>query len=67
MLCVITHIREDVFKNSQNKHNIQVNNVIRKHFGGSTEKELHGTLDTFWSEYTLFNHKNNLFGSNELI
>ena len=29
MLCVIPHIREDVFKNAQNKHHIQVNNVIK--------------------------------------
>ena len=28
MLCVITHIREFVFKNAQNKHYIQVNNFI---------------------------------------
>ena len=28
MLCVIPHIREYVFKNEQNKHHIQVNNVI---------------------------------------
>ena len=30
MLCVIPHIREDIFKNAQNKHHIQVNNVIQK-------------------------------------
>ena len=47
MLCVIPHIREDVFKNAQNKHHIQVNNVIKTLFSGSTEKELHGTLDKF--------------------
>ena len=28
MLCVIPHIRGDVFKNAQNKHHIQVNNVM---------------------------------------
>ena len=50
MLCVIPHIREDVFKYSQNKHHIQVNNVIKTLFAGSTEKELHRTLDNFWSE-----------------
>ena len=33
MLCVIPHIREDIFKNSQNKHHIQVNNVIKKIMG----------------------------------
>ena len=38
MLCVITHIWEDVFKTSQNKHHIQVNNVIKTLFSGSTEK-----------------------------
>ena len=55
MLFIIPHIREDVFKNAQNKHHIQVNNVIKTLFSGSTEKELHGTLDTFWSEYKNFN------------
>ena len=34
-------------------------------FSGSTEKELHGNLDTFWIEYTLFNHKNNPFDRND--
>ena len=29
MLCVITHIRENVFKNEQNNHHIQVNTVIK--------------------------------------
>ena len=67
MLCVIPHIREDVLKNAQNKHHIQVNNVIKTSFSGSTEKELHGTLDTFWSKYTKFNHKNDLFDRNEFI
>ena len=66
MLCVIPHIREDVFKNAQNKHHIQVNNVIKKN-SGSTEKELHGDLDTLWSEYTLFNHNNDPFDSNNFI
>ena len=64
MLCVIPRIREDVFKNAQNKHHIQVKNVIKNLFSGSTEKELHGALDMFWSEYTLFNHKNDPFDSN---
>ena len=32
MLCVIPHIREDVFKNAHNKHHIQVNNVIKTLF-----------------------------------
>ena len=38
MLCVIPQIMEDVFKNAQNKHCIQVNNVIKTLFDGSTEK-----------------------------
>ena len=42
----------------QNKHHIQVNNVIKTLFAVSTEKELHGDCDTFCSEYNLFNHKN---------
>ena len=67
MLCVIPHIREDVFKNAQNNHHIQVNNVIKSFFFVSTEKDLHEALDTFWSEYTLFNHKNDPFDSNGFI
>ena len=67
MLCVIPHIREDVFKNEQNKHHIQVNNVIKSLFSGSTEKELHESLDMFWSEYTNFNQNNDPFDGNEFI
>ena len=36
-------------------------------FSGSTKKELHETLDNFWSEYKTFNHKNDPFDSNEFI
>ena len=67
MLCVIPHIREYIFKNAQYKNHIQVNNVIKMLFAVSTEKELHESLDTFWSEYTLFNHKNDPFDSNDFI
>ena len=67
MFCVIPHIREDVFKNAQNKHHIQVNNVIKTLFAGSTQKELHGTLATFWSEYINFNQNNDPFDSNEFF
>ena len=44
-----------------------MNNVIKTLFAGSTERGLYGTLDTFWSEYTKFNHKNDPFDSNEFI
>ena len=64
MLCVIPHIREDVFKIAQNKHHIQVNNVIKTLLAESTEKESHRTLDTFWSEYNLSNNKNDPIDSN---
>ena len=67
ILCVIPHIREDVFKNEQNKHHIQVNNVIKILSAGSNEKELHGALYAFWSEYTLFNIKNYPFDRNDFI
>ena len=67
MLCVIPFIREDVFKNAQNNHHIQVNNVIKTLFAGSNEKELHKTLHTFWSEYKNSNQKNDRFDSNEFI
>ena len=40
MLGVITHIMEDFFKNAQNKHQIQVNNVTKTLFYGSTEKRV---------------------------
>ena len=67
MLCVITHIREDFFKNAQNKYHIQVNNVIKTFFDGSTEKELHENIDTFWSEYKNFNQKIDPFDRNKFI
>ena len=54
IICVIHHIREDLFKNSNGKHHFQVNTVINNLFAGSTEKYLHETLDTFWSEYKKF-------------
>ena len=44
-----------------------MNIFIKSLFAGSTLKELHETLDTFWSEYTNFNHKNGPFKSNEFI
>ena len=37
MLCVIPQIIEYVFKDTQNKHHIQVNNDIKTLFAGSTE------------------------------
>ena len=67
MLCVINNIREDVFKNAQNNHHTQVNNVIKPLFYESTEKELHETLKKFWSEYNSFNNKNDLFDGNKFI
>ena len=67
MLCVITHIRKDIFKNAQNNHHIQVNTVINILFVRSTEKQLHETLNRFWSDYTRFNNKNDHFDSNEFI
>ena len=36
-------------------------------FSVSTETKLHEYLDTFRSEYTLFNHKNDPFDSNDFI
>ena len=67
MLYVIPYIREDVFKSAQNKHHIQVNNDIKTLFAGSTEKELYGAIDVFWSEYTLFNNNNDPFDRNDFI
>ena len=46
---------------------IQMNNVIKNLFGGSSKKELHETLITFWSEYKKLNNYNDTFDSNELI
>ena len=67
ILYVITHIRKYFFKNGQNNHHIHFNNVINTFCTGSTEKELHETLDTFCSKYTNFNIKNDHFDSNEFI
>ena len=44
-----------------------MNNVIKSFFVGSTEKELHETLDMFWRKYTNFNNNNDPFDSNEFI
>ena len=67
MLCVITHIGEDVFKDAQNHHHIQVNTVIKSLFDGSTEKQSHETINKFWSEYTGFNHRKVTFDIHEFI
>ena len=67
MLCVIPSIREYVFKILNGKHQFQVENVIKTLCVVSTDKELNETLDTFWSEYTKSNHKNDPFDSNESI
>ena len=45
----------------------QVNTIIKTLFSGSPDKELHETLDTFCSEYTKFNIKNDPSDSNEFI
>ena len=47
MLCVIPHIREDVFKNSQNNHHIRVSTVIKSFFAGSTGIEFHKLMIRF--------------------
>ena len=44
-----------------------MNNVIKTLLSGSTEKESHGTLDTFWSEYKKSNQNNDPFDRNEFI
>ena len=67
MLYVIPNIKGGVVQNTQNNHHIQVNTVIKSLFSGSTEKELHGILDTFWRESKYFNHKNDTFDGNEFI
>ena len=64
MLYVITQIRGGVFNNTQNHQHVNVNNIIKILFTGSTEKELHETLNTFWSKYKNFNNKNYPFDSN---
>ena len=46
---------------------IQVNNFIKTLFDEPCEKELHETLDKFWSGYTKFNYKKYPFDSNVFI
>ena len=41
--------------------------MIRTLYDGLNDKELNETHDTFGSEYTKFNHKNDAFDSNEFI
>ena len=42
-----------------------MNNAIKTLLSYSSEKELHETLDTFWSEYTNFNKNIDPLDSNE--
>ena len=67
MLCLIPHIREYLFKILQNNHHIQVNTVIKRLLSGSTKKELHETINTFWSKYKNCNHNNDPFLNNEFL
>ena len=63
MLYVITHIRYYVFNKSNVNHRNKLNTVIKTLFSCSSKKY----LDTFWSEYSNFNHENNSFDSNKFI
>ena len=67
MLCVIPQIREDVFKNVQNKHHIQVNNVIKTLFSGSTEKSYMELLIISGENIQKFNHKSDPFDRNDFF
>ena len=67
VLCVITHIRGYVLKNTNINHMNQVNTVIKTFFAGSSEKEFHRTIVTFWSEYTNFSNNNDHFDNNKFI
>ena len=67
MLCVITHIRNDVIDKAYGNNKKQVNNVTKKLFYGLSEEELYVTLDLFWSAYNDFNHKNGTFDGVEYI
>ena len=44
-----------------------MNTVIKSLFAVSPEKQLHETIDKFWSEYTNLNNNNDTFDSNEFI
>ena len=44
-----------------------MNTVIKNMFDDSSGEELQETLDTFWSEYTNFNHKIDPFDSTNFI
>ena len=56
-----------MFKTLNRNNMNQVNIVINNLFAGPSETYLHETLDTFCSEYTNFNNKNNHFDSNKFI
>ena len=45
----------------------KVNTVIKTLSAGSSEKELHETLDTVWKKYKNFNHDNDPFENDECI
>ena len=63
MLCVITHIREDLFNNSNENYRKKVNTFINTLFSNLYDDELNETIDTFWSEYTNFNNNIDPFDS----
>ena len=64
MLCVTTHIREDILNSSNGNNRNQVNTFINNMFADSSEKDLHETLDTCWIGYTNFKNKNDPFDRN---
>ena len=45
----------------------QVNIIIKILLYGISDDDMNYTLDTFWSEYTDFNHKNGSFGVDDFI
>ena len=55
MLCVITHIFEDVHVDAKGDHMKQVNAVINTLFHGISDDEMNDTLDTFYNECDAFN------------
>ena len=62
MLCVILLMSKYVFDDSGGNHTKQVNNFIKRLIPGLSDDKINDIIDTLWSEYTHFNHKNGSYG-----
>ena len=63
ILCIMSHIWKDTLNIINRNHRQQVNTVMKSLFYYISGDDLHYTLDTFWIEYNILDHKNYPLGS----